>query len=149
MNVNTQTECGLYTEDDDTDPADTTRKLRLKGQMIYMAEWDAVIFLGTPMWVFFSKFHFVRWFRSVAIQSLNPYVSLPPLLEKVGGESEESIVHRWSTLATKPRVDIQNRDLSGSTKRLISFKNYIDPIQKWNEVVAGGLDLNRVSEKCQ
>ena len=49
MNVNTQTECGLYTEDDDTDPADTTRKLRLKGQMIYMAEWDAVIFLGTPM----------------------------------------------------------------------------------------------------
>ena len=34
---------------DDDDPDDKMRRLRLKGQMIYMDEWEAIMFLGTPV----------------------------------------------------------------------------------------------------
>ena len=39
----------LLTDEDDVE--DSTRRLRLKGQMMFMQEWDAVIFLGTPVLV--------------------------------------------------------------------------------------------------
>ena len=38
----------LYMTEED-DPEDSRKRLKLKGQMMYMPDWDAVIFLGTPM----------------------------------------------------------------------------------------------------
>ena len=35
--------------DMDDDPSSMKRRLKMKGQMTYMAEWDSIIFLGTPM----------------------------------------------------------------------------------------------------
>ena len=35
--------------DDDDEYDDKRRRLKMKGQMMYMSEWDAVLFLGTPM----------------------------------------------------------------------------------------------------
>ncbi len=35
--------------DEEDDPDDTRRRLKMKGQMLHMADWDAVLFLGTPM----------------------------------------------------------------------------------------------------
>ena len=42
------------TQDEDDDPDDHRRRLKLKGQMMHMEEWDACLFLGTPMLVFRS-----------------------------------------------------------------------------------------------
>ena len=39
--------CLIFFSDDDHD--DLTKKLKLKGQMMLIAEWNATIFLGTPM----------------------------------------------------------------------------------------------------
>ena len=36
-------------EDDDYDPDDKRRCLIIKGQMMFMEEWDAILFLGTPV----------------------------------------------------------------------------------------------------
>ena len=35
--------------DVDDDPSSMKRRLKMKGQMTYMTEWDSIIFLGTPM----------------------------------------------------------------------------------------------------
>ena len=36
-------------DDDDYDPDDKRRCLKIKGQMMFMEEWDAALFLGTPV----------------------------------------------------------------------------------------------------
>ena len=35
--------------DMDDDPSSMKRRLKMKGQMTYMSEWDSIIFLETPM----------------------------------------------------------------------------------------------------
>jgi len=39
----------LDDDDDDYDPDDKRRCLKLKGQMMFMEDWDAALFLGTPI----------------------------------------------------------------------------------------------------
>ena len=36
-------------DEDDYDPDDKRRCLIIKGQMMFMEEWDAILFLGTPV----------------------------------------------------------------------------------------------------
>jgi guanylate cyclase len=42
-----KTEQLMLKEDEDDD--DNEKKLRLKGQMIYMTDWRLIMFLGTPV----------------------------------------------------------------------------------------------------
>ena len=39
----------LAEDDDDYDPDDKRRCLIIKGQIMFMEEWDAALFLGTPV----------------------------------------------------------------------------------------------------
>ena len=41
----------VFMTDDDEEDEETQakRRLLLKGQMLYMEDWDAALFLGTPM----------------------------------------------------------------------------------------------------